>query len=81
MNARPMTTLAKADLQWFADHGPVGWFDAASPTPAMRRRLLKAGLIEKLPAVNMRVLKFQITDAGRAALANGEQMPVTDDRN
>jgi hypothetical protein len=62
-----MTPLARADLQWFADHGPIGWFDRTAPTDAMRRRLLRQGLIEELrPPAGM--IKYQITSKGRDAL-------------
>lgn len=65
-----MTPRARLALQWFADHGPVGWFpcDGSAPTSAMRRKLAKDGLIEQLPAVQLQVIKFQLSAAGRAAL-------------
>lgn len=67
-----MTPLAKADLQWFADHEAVSWFDAASPTNAMRRRLEKAGLIQCIkPTSGIGMLKWSITGAGRRALCPG----------
>jgi hypothetical protein len=60
-------------LQWFADHEAVSWFDAASPTNAMRRRLEKAGLIVSTrPQSGIGMLKWSITDAGKRALCPGE---------
>ena len=63
-----MTPLMRKDLQWFADRGPVGWFDRTAPTDAMRRLLLRDGLIEELKPTPVGLIKYQITDKGHEAL-------------
>lgn len=64
-----MTPIQFKALEWFAANGPIGWFDANAPTRHTRRRLEQAGWIAPLPAQSMQVLKFEITEAGRKALA------------
>lgn len=70
-----MTPLCRASLEWFAEHGPIGWFDRTAPTDAMRRKLLKDGLIEKIPAKNLRVIEYHITQSGRDALVSRSLTP------
>lgn len=67
-----MTPKAEAALFWFDQNGPIGWFDRTAPSDAMRRSLLRRGLIERLPTAQMQLVKYQITDAGRTALQQRE---------
>lgn len=65
-----LTPAMRKALQWFADHGPVGWIPMDGPTRVTRKRLEAAGLIEvtgREPGL-FGVTKFQASDAGRAAL-------------
>lgn len=65
-----MTKKRRLALEWFIANGPVGWFDINAPTDVMRRQLVRDGLLEEAgPRENMRVIKFQISQAGREALA------------
>jgi hypothetical protein len=66
-----MTPKAKAALEWFVKHGPIGWFGTDNgPSVSMRRNLEKQGLIEPIkPKNGFGLLKFQISQAGRNALA------------
>lgn len=59
-----MTPRAREALEWFRSNGPVGWFDWSAPSPQMRNRLERDGLIEPLPGKTMQIVKFQITPAG-----------------
>lgn len=65
-----MTPKARKSLRWFAEHGPVGWFNAEAPTFAMRQSLVRRGLIRQLPAKDFQVIKYEISEAGRQALAD-----------
>lgn len=56
-------------LEWFAVNEPIGWFDRSAPSSVIVKRLLSAGFIEKLPTETMRVIKYQRTASGIAALA------------
>lgn len=63
-----MTKTKIRALQWFAINGPVGWFDAEAPSHRMRVMLERDGLIEALPSGQMRVVRYGLSAAGRAAL-------------
>lgn len=63
-----LTKKAYEALEWFYNHEPVGWFDAHAPSDAMRRSLLRRGLIEELPRVDLQVIKYRCTALGCRSL-------------
>jgi hypothetical protein len=65
---RMASSLYLKSLKWFADKGPVGWFGGSAPTDQMRRKLLKDGVIYKLPTKNMQMVRYDISATGRSLL-------------
>jgi hypothetical protein len=69
-----LTVGKKRAIEWFAKRGEVGWFDNSAPSAAMRRAMIRDGLLETVPddrPIHLR--RFRLTESGRAALEGEER--------
>lgn len=71
-----LTKSMREGLEWFEKNGPTSLFGVNDPSSVIRKRLLKAGLIEtcgvERGASAFSFVKYRISAAGRAALKSGE---------
>lgn len=69
-----LTEAQARHLAWFRANGPTGMIPIAGPSRAMIKRLIDAGwLAEVGPRRPMTFVQYDLTDAGRAALAEHER--------
>lgn len=64
-----MTRKRIAALQWFFDHGEVGWFDRTAPSARMRKAMLADGQLQQRQEGGlMDPILYSLTDKGRRDL-------------
>jgi hypothetical protein len=70
-----LTKSMREGLEWFEKNGPTSLFGVNDPSSVIRKRLLKAGLIEtcgvERGASAFSFVKYRISAAGRRAYAQG----------